>query len=604
MSNLGKIRNFAIIAHIDHGKSTLADRLIEKCGDVNIRDMHHQVLDSMDIERERGITVKAQTVKLNYQSKSGQNYILNLIDTPGHVDFSYEVDRSLAACEGSILIIDVSQGVEAQTVSNACKAMKNKHKIILVLNKVDLPSADIKKTKEQVKNVINLDVDNTIEISAKQGKNITGVLESIVNILPPPKGKINALLKGMLIDSWYDQYLGVVILVRIIDGTIEKNMNIKMISTNEKYIVEKVGIFRPKKVFINKLTAGEIGFITCSIKKVSDCNIGDTIIDANSNNNNSLPGFKRSKPVIFCGIYPTDNTSYTILKNSIMKLQLNDSGLCYEPEISKALGIGFRCGFLGMLHLEIVQERLSREYNIDIITTAPNVTYQLQMYSGDIIKIHNPNDMPLNTKKINYIKEPWVKATIVVPNDYLGAILSLCKSKRGRQKSFNCIDNKVVLSYHLPLNEIAFDFYEKLKSCSKGYASCDWVINEYLRCDLVKIVILVNGLIVDGLSILIHKSNAEIRAREICKQLKTLIPRHLFTIPIQAVIGSRVIARETISPLRKDVTAKCYGGDISRKKKLLQKQKKGKKRMCSLGNINIPQDVFISIFKPAYNKQK
>ncbi len=596
MTKLDNIRNFSIIAHIDHGKSTLADRLIEMCGNLEEREISDQILDSMDIEKERGITIKAQTVKLKYKSKSGKDYILNLIDTPGHVDFSYEVDRSLAACEGSILVIDASQGVEAQTLANTYKAIENNHEIILVLNKIDLPAADPDRIKRQIEDVIGLDTENAIEISAKTGKGVDNVLEAIVNILPPPKGKIKEHLKVMLVDSWYDKYLGVVILVRVIDGVLKKGMNIKMMSTNSEYIIERVGIFTPKKIVINELSAGDVGFITGSIKQVSDCNVGDTIIDAKNPIDKALPGFKPSKPVIFCGIYPTDSSNYPVLRDSIAKLKLNDSSLQYEPDKSKALGFGFRCGFLGILHLEIIQERLEREFDLDLVTTAPSVIYKLYMRSGKMMELHNPADMPDPTQ-IEYMEEPWVKATIMVPDEYLGVVISLCMDKRGKQEELTYVGSRVILIYKLPLNEIVFDFYEKLKSCSKGYASCDWELDVYQRGDLVKINILINALSVDALSLLIHKSKAETRGREICEHLKELIPRHLFVIPIQAAIGGKIIARETISALRKDVTAKCYGGDVTRKRKLLEKQKKGKKRMRSVGNVNIPQSAFISVLK-------
>lgn len=596
MSNLDNIRNFAIIAHIDHGKSTLADRLIEKCGDIQEREMSSQILDSMDIEKERGITIKAQTVKLRYKSKSGKDYILNLIDTPGHVDFSYEVDRSLAACEGSILVIDASQGVEAQTLANTYKAIDNNHEIILVLNKIDLPASDPERIKSQIEDVIGLDTSGAIEISAKTGKGIDDVLEAIVNILPPPKGEIQSPLKAMLVDSWYDKYLGVVILVRVIDGILKKGMTIKMMSTDAEHIIERVGVFNPKKITVDELCAGDVGFITGSIRQVSDCNVGDTIIDVKNPIQDALPGFKPSKPVIFCGIYPTDASNYPILRDSIAKLQLNDSSLQYEPDTSKALGFGFRCGFLGMLHLEIIQERLEREYDLDLVTTAPSVIYKLYLRSGKMMELHNPEDMPDPTH-IEYMEEPWVKATILVPDEYLGIIITLCTDKRGKQEELTYVGNRVMLIYKLPLNEIVFDFYEKLKSCSKGYASCDWELDTYQRGDLVKVNILINGLVVDALSLLIHKSKADTRGREICEHLKELIPRHLFVIPIQAAIGGKIIARETISALRKDVTAKCYGGDVTRKRKLLEKQKKGKKRMRSVGNVSIPQSAFISVLK-------
>ena len=593
---LENIRNFSIIAHIDHGKSTLADRLIEKCGNLQEREMSAQILDSMDIEQERGITIKAQTVQLKYKAKNGQEYILNLIDTPGHVDFSYEVNRSLAACEGSILVVDASQGVEAQTLANTYKAIENNHEIILVLNKIDLPAADPERVKEQVRDAIGLDTENAIEISAKTGKGIDDVLEAIVNFLPAPQGKVDKPLKIMLVDSWYDKYLGIVILVRVIDGKLKKGMNIKMMSTNAEYVVERVGIFTPKKMTIDELSAGDVGFLTGNIKQVSDCKVGDTITSVKNPCDKALSGFKPSQPVLFCSIYPTDASNYPVLRDSIAKLKLNDSSLQYEPDTSKALGFGFRCGFLGMLHLEIVQERLQREYDIDLVTTAPSVVYKLHLRSDDVMNLHNPVDMPDPTK-IAYIEEPWVKATIMLPDEYLGAVLALCTDKRGKQEELTYIGNRVMLVYKLPLNEIVFDFYEKLKSCSQGYASCDWEMDGYLKGDLVKINILINGSLVDALSLLIHKTKAEIRGREICEHLKELIPRHMFSIPIQAAIGGKIIARETISPFRKDVTAKCYGRDVTRKKKLLEKQKKGKKRMRTIGNVNIPQTAFISVLK-------
>jgi GTP-binding protein LepA len=597
MSKLKNIRNFSIIAHIDHGKSTLADRLIELCGNVEKRDMSSQMLDSMDIEKERGITIKAQTVKLTYKSKkTDEEYILNLIDTPGHVDFSYEVDRSLAACEGSILVVDASQGVEAQTLANTYKAIENNHEVIVVLNKVDLPAAEPNAIKEQIEDVIGLDTGNAIEISAKTGQGVDDVLESIIEFLPPPKGEKEDVLKAMLVDSWYDKYLGVVILIRVMDGRIVKGMNIKMLSTDAEYIVDRVGIFTPKKVIVNELSAGDVGFITGSIKQVADCKVGDTIIDVKSPCTEALPGFKESKPVIFCGIYPSDASHYPDLRDSIAKLKLNDSSLQYEKDTSKALGFGFRCGFLGMLHLEIIQERLEREYNIDLVTTAPSVIYNIHMRNKDVIELHNPSDVP-EPIKIEFIEEPWVKATIMLPDQYLGYVMSLCTEKRGKQQSLNYVGSRAMLIYKLPLNEIVFDFYEKLKSCSQGYASCDWELDEYMRGDLVKMVILINGVVVDALSLLIHKSKAENRGREICEHLKELIPKHLFAIPIQAAIGGKIIARETISALRKDVTAKCYGGDVTRKRKLLDKQKKGKKRMREVGNVNVPQSAFISVLK-------
>ncbi|MFQ3307745.1 MAG: GTP-binding protein LepA [Candidatus Midichloriaceae bacterium] len=596
MTDLKKIKNFSIIAHIDHGKSTLADRMIEICGNLEKREMSSQVLDSMDIEKERGITIKAQTVKLTYKAKNGEEYILNLIDTPGHVDFSYEVDRSLAACEGSVLIVDASQGVEAQTLANTYKAIDNNHEIVLVLNKIDLPASDPERIKEQIEDVIGIDTTNAIEISAKTGQGVDLVLEEIIKSIPSPKGDIDKPLKAMLVDSWYDKYLGVVILVRMIDGTLRKNMIIKTMSNDSEYTVERVGVFMPKKVVTDELKAGEVGFITGNIKEVSDCKVGDTITELSNPTENSLPGFKPSKAVIFCGIYPTDSSNYPALRDSIAKLKLNDSSLQYEPDTSKALGFGFRCGFLGMLHLEIIQERLEREYDLDLVTTAPSVIYKLHMRSGEIVELHNPTDMP-DPMKIESIEEPWVKASIMVPDEYLGSTLSLCTDKRGIQLGMSYVGTRAMLVYKLPLNEIVFDFYEKLKSCSKGYSSCDWELDSYMSSELVKMNILINGVIVDALSMLIHKTKAESRGREICEHLKDLIPKHMFTIPIQAAIGGKIIARETISAMRKDVTAKCYGGDVSRKKKLLDKQKKGKKRMRSIGNVNVPQTAFISVLK-------
>ncbi|WPX97117.1 translation elongation factor 4 [Candidatus Bandiella euplotis] len=596
MAELKNIRNFSIIAHIDHGKSTLADRLIEKCGNIEAREMSSQILDSMDIEQERGITIKAQTVKLLYKAKDGNEYVLNLIDTPGHVDFSYEVSRSLAACEGSILIVDASQGVEAQTLANTYKAIENNHEIILVLNKVDLPAAEPERIKAQIEEVIGLDTTNAIEISAKTGQGIDKVLEAIVNMLPPPKGELDNPLKAMLVDSWYDKYLGVVILIRIIDGSIKKGMAIKMMATDAEHLVERVGIFTPKKLPVDGLNAGDVGFITGNIRQVSDCKIGDTITDVKNQCDSVLPGFKPSQPVIFCGIYPTDASHYSALRDSIAKLKLNDPSLHYEPETSKALGFGFRCGFLGMLHLEIVQERLEREYDLDLVTTAPSVVYKIYLRSGEIMELHNPADMPDPTR-IEYMEEPWVKATIMVPDKYLGTIIALCMDKRGRQQELTYMGDRVMLVYQLPLNEIVFDFYEKLKSSSKGYASCDWELDDYFKGDLVKVDILINEMPVDALCLLIHRAKAESRGREICEHLKELIPRHLFAIPIQAAIGGKIIARETISALRKDVTAKCYGGDVSRKRKLLEKQKKGKKRMRLVGNVNVPQSTFIAVLK-------
>lgn len=589
-----KIRNFSIIAHIDHGKSTLADRLIEKCNGLEAREMVSQILDSMQLEKERGITIKAQTVRLRYRAKDGNEYILNLIDTPGHVDFGYEVRRSLAACEGSILVVDASQGVEAQTLANVYKAIENNHEIIIVLNKIDLPASDIESVKQQITDVIGLNTDKAISISAKTGQGVGEVLEAIVKDLPSPKGELNGPLRAMLVDSWYDQYLGVVILVRVIDGVVKKGMQIKMMSNNAIYTVDNVGIFTPKKVMVESLTPGSVGFITASIKTISDCKVGDTITENNKPCKEALPGFKIIQPVVFCGLYPDENSEFSALKDALEKLHLNDSSFEYATENSGSLGFGFRCGFLGLLHLEIVKERLEREFNLSLITTAPSVIYKVYLNKGGFIELHNPGNMP-DTTKISHIEEPWVKATIFVPDTFLGAVLALCTNKRGEQIELTYVNNSVMLIYAIPLNEIIYDFYDKLKSCSKGYASVDWEIFEYRRGDLVKLTILINGESADSLSIIIHKSKAETQGREICCKLKELIPRHLFAIPIQAAIGKKVIARETISALRKDVTAKCYGGDITRKRKLLEKQKAGKKKMRALGNVMVPKGVFMKV---------
>ncbi|MDF3048066.1 MAG: GTP-binding protein LepA [Candidatus Midichloriaceae bacterium] len=600
-SYIDLIRNFSIIAHIDHGKSTLADRIIEMCGGLEKREMESQVLDSMDIEKERGITIKAQTVRLQYKAKDGQTYTLNLIDTPGHVDFAYEVSRSLAACEGSILVVDASQGVEAQTLANVYQAIDNSHEIIPVLNKVDLPAADPERVKQQIEDVIGLDASDAISISAKTGVGVDEVLEAIVTKLPPPKGEVNKTLKALLVDSWYDSYLGVVILVRMIDGTIKKGMKVKMLSNNTTYVIDSVGIFTPKKVNLEELKSGEVGFITANIKQVSDCNVGDTITDEKNPCDTALPGFKPSRPVVFCGLYPSDAGEFSYLKESLAKLRLNDASFEFEAESSTALGFGFRCGFLGLLHLEIVQERLEREFNLDLITTAPSVVYKINLRNGNTIEIHNPADMPDPTH-IESMEEPWIKATIFVPDEYLGSVLSLCIEKRGEQVDINYVGNRVMVIYKLPLNEIVYDFYDRLKSCTKGYASFDWHVDEYRLGELVKVSIMVNSEPVDALSMIVHKARAESRGREICARLKELIARHMFAIPIQAAIGGKIIARETISAMRKDVTAKCYGGDVSRKRKLLDKQKAGKKRMRQFGNVEIPQSAFIAALKVGDDK--
>ncbi len=595
------IRNFSIIAHIDHGKSTLADRIIEQCKGLDQREMKSQVLDSMEIERERGITIKAQTVRLNYTAKDGKQYIFNLIDTPGHVDFAYEVSRSLAACEGSILVVDASQGVEAQTMANVYKAIEANHEMVIALNKIDLPAAEPERIKAQIEDVIGLDTKDAIQMSAKTGLGVEEVLEAIIKLLPSPNGDINAPLKAMLVDSWYDVYLGVVILIRVIDGQITKKMKVKMMSNSAVYTVDDIGIFTPKKVPVEALMAGEVGYITASIKQVSDCNVGDTITEEARPCAEALPGFNPSQPVVFCGLYPSDASNFTILKDSLAKLHLNDASFEFEPETSSALGFGFRCGFLGLLHLEIVQERLETEFNLDLITTAPSVIYKVCLRSGEIIEFHNPADMPDPTH-IDYIEEPWIKATIMVPDEYLGAILKLCEDKRGEQVDMHYSSNKVIVVYKLPLNEVIFDFYDKLKSYSSGYASFDWQADEYRKSDVVRLNIMINGENVDALSAMVHKSRSEARGRELCVRLKDLIPRHLFQIPIQAAIGGKIIARETISALRKDVTAKCYGGDITRKRKLLEKQKEGKKRMRSIGRVDIPQSAFIAALKVGDNK--
>lgn len=596
MSNQNFIRNFSIIAHIDHGKSTLADRLIEYCGGLESREMSQQVLDSMDIEKERGITIKAQTVRLKYKAKNGNIYYLNLMDTPGHVDFSYEVSRSLAACEGSLLVVDASQGVEAQTLANVYQAIDNNHEIIPVLNKIDLPAAEPDQVRKQIEDVIGIDASDALLISAKSGIGIETVLDAIVERLPAPKGDENKPLKAMLVDSWYDPYLGVVILVRIIDGTLRKGMKIKMIATEGVYNVDSVGYFTPKKYLSDILSAGEVGFFTASIKQVADCKVGDTITDEKYPCNEALPGFKPHLPVVFCGLYPSDASEFEHLKDSLAKLSLNDSSFEFEPESSSALGFGFRCGFLGLLHLEIVQERLEREFDLDMITTAPSVVYKVHMRDGKILEVHNPADMP-DVQNIELMEEPWVKATIMVPDQFLGSVLSLCTEKRGEQVDLTYVAGRAMVVYRLPLNEIVYDFYDRLKSCSKGYASFDWHMDGYERSDLVKLSILVNSEPVDALSIIVHRSRSEYRGRELCKRLKDLIPQQLFQVAIQAAIGSRIIARETVKAMRKDVLAKCYGGDISRKRKLLEKQKAGKKRMRNIGNVEIPQSAFIAALK-------
>ena len=595
-TDLSLIRNFAIIAHIDHGKSTLADRLIEFCGGLEKREMQEQVLDSMDIERERGITIKAQTVRLNYKAQDGKTYQLNLMDTPGHVDFSYEVSRSLASCEGSILVVDATQGVEAQTLANVYLAIDNNHEIIPVLNKIDLPSAEPERVKTQIEDVIGLDTSDAIETSGKTGLGVDNLLEAIVQRLPAPQGDINAPLKALLIDSWYDPYLGVIIMVRIKDGVLKRKTQIRMMSNNSTYLVDKVGIFTPKMQDIDALYPGEIGFITASIKSVSDCSIGDTITEHKVPCAEPLQGFKPSVPVVFCSIFPVDSSEYEALKDALAKLKLNDASIDYQNENSAALGLGFRCGFLGLLHMEIIEERLEREFDLDLIITAPSVAYNINMTDGTQITLHNPADMP-DLTLIKSIEEPWVKATILVPDNYLGAVLKLCTERRGEQLELTYAGSRAMVVYKIPLNEIVFDFYDRLKSITSGYASFDYEIVGYEESDLVKVEILINEEPIDALAFLSHRSDAESRGRQICERLKDLIPRHLFKIPIQAAIGGRIVARETISALRKDVTAKCYGGDITRKRKLLEKQKKGKKKMRQFGKVEIPQSAFIEALR-------
>jgi GTP-binding protein LepA len=600
MTELSNIRNFSIIAHIDHGKSTLADRLIEFCGALQSREMKSQILDSMDIERERGITIKAQTVRLTYKAKNGQTYTLNLMDTPGHVDFAYEVSRSLAACEGSLLVVDASQGVEAQTLANVYQAIENNHEIIPVLNKIDLPAAEPDRVKQQIEDVIGLEAHDALMISAKTGIGIEDVLEAIVTRLPAPVGDASAPLKAMLVDSWYDAYLGVMILVRIKEGILTKGAKIRMMATGGSYEVDRVGFFTPKKEMADKLLPGEIGFITASIKHVADCKVGDTVTEERRPAPEALPGFRPSIPVVFCGLFPVDAADFERLRESLARLHLNDASFQFEAESSAALGYGFRCGFLGLLHLEIIQERLEREFDLDLITTAPSVVYHLHMTNGKMIELHNPADMP-DVMKIDFIEEPWIKATILVPDQYLGSVLTLCTERRGEQIDLTYAGNRAMVVYRLPLNEVVFDFYDRLKSVSQGYASFDYHMDCYLESDVVKVNILVNSEPVDALSMIIHRGRAESRGRLLCERLKDLIPRQLFKIAIQAAIGGKVIARETISAMRKDVTAKCYGGDISRKRKLLDKQKAGKKRMRQFGNVEIPQSAFIAALKMGDN---
>lgn len=596
MTDLSLIRNFSIIAHIDHGKSTLADRLLLRCGAVTEREFQDQMLDSMDIERERGITIKAQTVRLNYPAQDGRTYVLNLMDTPGHVDFAYEVSRSLAACEGSLLVVDASQGVEAQTLANAYHAIDSNHEIIPVLNKIDLPSADPERVCTEIEDVIGIDTSEAVKVSAKTGLGIDDLLEAMVKRLPAPTGDRNAPLKALLVDSWYDPYLGVVTLVRVKDGVLRKGMRIRMMAAAAAYDLDKVGVFSPKATDVAELGPGEIGFIIAGIKTIADCKVGDTITDDRKPAPEMLAGFKPSVPVVFCGLFPADAAEFETLRESLSKLRLNDSSFHFEPESSAALGFGFRCGFLGLLHLEIVQERLEREFNLDLVTTAPSVVYKIRMSDGTEIELHNPADYP-DPSNIESMQEPWIKATIMTPDEHLGAVLTLCQERRGQQVELTYAGSRAMAVYRLPLNEVVFDFYDRLKSVTRGYASFDYEMIGYEEGELVKLTILVNGEPVDALSIIVHKNQAEQRGRALCERLKDLIPRQLFKIAIQAAIGGRVIARETISAMRKDVLAKCYGGDISRKKKLLEKQKKGKKRMRQVGDVEIPQSAFIAALK-------
>jgi GTP-binding protein LepA len=600
MTDTDLIRNFAIIAHIDHGKSTLSDRLIQLCGNVPDREMKEQILDSMDIERERGITIKAQTVRLDYKAKDGRTYQLNLMDTPGHVDFAYEVSRSLAACEGAVLVVDATQGVEAQTLANVYQALDNDLEILPVLNKVDLPSADSDRVKQQIEEVIGLDASHAIPISAKTGQNVAAVLEAIVARLPAPKGNPKAPLKALLIDSWYDAYLGVVVLVRIIDGALKKGQRIRLMASGGAYQVERVGIFRPKQEMLDQLGPGEVGFFTAAIKQVADTRVGDTVTDEKHPTAMALPGFKPSQPVVFCGLFPVDAAQFEDLREATARLRLNDASFTYETESSAALGFGFRCGFLGLLHLEIITERLEREFNLELITTAPSVIYHVYLNDGTKLEMHNPADMP-DPVKIDRIEEPWIEATILVPDEHLGSVLKLCQDRRGRQKNLTYAGSRALLIYELPLNEVVFDFYDRLKSISRGYASFDYQLRGHEPGDLVKMSILVNAEPVDALSIIVHRARAESRGRAMVEKLKELIPPHMFQIPIQAAIGGRIIARETIRALRKDVLAKCYGGDITRKRKLLEKQKRGKKRMRQFGQVEIPQEAFIAALKMEEN---
>ncbi|MDA1023747.1 MAG: translation elongation factor 4 [Proteobacteria bacterium] len=595
-TDLGHIRNFAIVAHIDHGKSTLADRLIQMCGGLTDREMSEQVLDSMDLERERGITIKAQTVRLSYKADDGETYQLNLMDTPGHVDFAYEVSRSLAACEGSLLLVDATQGVEAQTLANAYLAIEAGHEIVPVLNKIDLSASEPERIKEQIREVVGLDTEGALEISAKSGLGVETVLEALVHLLPPPTGDAAAPLAALLVDSWYDSYLGVMILVRVKDGVLKKGAKIRMMASGATYQIEKVGYFTPKPVDVNELGPGEVGFFTAAIKTVADTRVGDTITEDKRPADKALAGFKPSVPVVFCGLFPVDNGEYEDLRDSLSKLHLNDASFHYEMETSAALGLGYRCGFLGLLHLEIIQQRLEREFDLDLITTAPSVVYRIHTISGEVKEMHNPVDMPDPTG-IDFIEEPWINATIIVPDEYLGSVLTLCTDRRGEQTELTYVGSRAMLRYRLPLNEVVIDFYDRLKSVSRGYASFDYELDDYVEGNLVKVSILVNAEVVDALSFIVHATHAEKRGRAICDKLKDLIPRQLFKIAIQAAIGGKIIARSTVNAMRKDVTAKCYGGDVSRKRKLLDKQKKGKKKMRQFGNVEIPQSAFLEALK-------
>ena len=600
MIDINEIRNFSIIAHIDHGKSTIADRLIQVCGGLSDREMKEQVLDSMDIERERGITIKAQTVRLDYKAKDGQSYVLNLMDTPGHVDFGYEVSRSLAACEGSLLIVDASQGVEAQTLANVYQAINADHEIVPVLNKIDLPAAEPERVKAQIEEVIGLPADDAIAASAKTGAGIEDILEALVTKLPPPVGDKDSPLQALLVDSWYDAYLGVMTLVRVRHGVLKKGMKIRMMATGATHVIERVGVFAPKPIALDQLGPGEIGFINAGVKRVADAKVGDTITEERRPTDTALPGFAPSVPVVFCGLFPVDTNDFSGLREALEKLSLNDASFSFEAETSAALGFGFRCGFLGLLHMEVIRERLSREFNLELISTAPSVVYQMTLTDGKHLYLHNPADMP-EVSRLASIEEPWIKATIMTPDEFLGPVLTLCTERRGEQIDLTYAGNRAMAVYRLPLNEVVFDFYDRLKSITRGYASFDYALDSYREGDLVKVSILVNGDLVDALSMIVHRDQAESKGRAICIRLKDLVPRQMFKVALQAAIGGKVIARETIAALRKDVTAKCYGGDISRKKKLLDKQKEGKKKMRQFGKVEIPQNAFFEALKMGDN---